>query len=35
LLGYKHYAETGESRVSIKKLNQRYSKYGPQLVQNG
>lgn len=26
LLGYKHFAETGEKRVPLKALNQRYSK---------
>lgn len=35
LLGYRHYAETGESRVPIKKLVKLYRKSGPELAQAG
>jgi hypothetical protein len=35
LLGYKHYAETGERRVPIKRLKHVYRKTGPGRVQYG
>ena len=35
LLGYKHYAETGEARVPVRKLKQLYRKSSPQQVQFG
>ncbi len=35
LLGYKHYAETGEKRVPLKALKLRYNRAGAGLVQFG
>jgi len=35
LLGYKHYAETGERRVPIKQLHRRYGRANPEQVQYG
>ena len=35
LLGYKHYAETGETRTPIKQLKQRYKSVQPVEVQYG